>query len=339
MNRENIFLISDQLGAEDRLTFSWAYVLNTEPRLGQRVIDLVTARTGLPEAEFASAIDHPSGTQRDRPDFVLKTNTWSLVLEHKLDAGLGVRQLERYLEYAGDGRRTYLGLVAPRLMDVSPAVLRHPRYRKPKGTQHFLWQDFFPLIERSRSKLVQDFGLYLGSLGVTPWQWGRLGDPFTNPSADAALREVFREVAVRLREPGRRVVPSRRTLGIEIRKPKDGIHLLYMYASPSIEEWDARVPGRALVMNAWALRSSNRRRLPRAFGYLRGTEPRIFVDDDDRQASWPPYPHAERIYSTALAPILGRSPSGAADRITAFVERCLGHLQGRGYLVGQDRDE
>lgn len=325
------------LGREDRLTFSWAYVLSTAPGLGQRFVDLVSGRTGLPEAEFLAAIDHPEGTQRDRPDFLLKTSKWSMVLEHKLDAGLGVKQLERYLEYAGGGRRMYLGFVAPRLMDVAPAVLRHPRYRKPKGTQHFLWQDFFPLIERSKSKLAQDFGEYLGALGVTPWQWGRLGDPFTNPSAEAALREVFREVAVRLREPGRMVVPSRLTLGLEIRKPLPGIHLSYLYASPSIEEWDARVPGRALVMNAWVLRSSNRRRLPKAFGYLRGTEPRIFVDDDDRLANWPPYPHAERVFSTALPPILGRSPSGAAGRITAFVERCFGHLQGRGFLVERER--
>lgn len=335
----NIFLMDGRLGREDRLTFSWAYVLSTDPRLGQRVVDLISARTGLPAAELLSAIDHPEGTQRDRPDFLLRTSKWSMVLEHKLDAGLGVEQLERYLEYAGDGRRTYLGLVAPRLMDVAPAVLRHSRYRKPKGAQHFLWQDFFPLIERSKSKLVQDFGLYLGALGVTPWRWGRLGDPFTNPSADAALREVFREVAERLRAPGRMVVPSRRTLGIEIRKPLPGIHLSYLYASPSIEEWDARVPGRALVLNAWVLRSNNRRRLSRAYGYLRGTEPRIFVDDDDRQAKWAPHPHAERIYSTSLPPILGRSPSGAADRITTFVERCFGHLQGRGYLVGQERED
>ena len=338
MNRENIFLISDQLGAEDRLTFSWAYVLNTEPRLGQRVIDLVTARTGLPEAEFASAIDHPSGTQRDRPDFVLKTNMWTMVLEHKLEAGLGVKQLERYLEYAGDGRRTYLGLVAPRLMDVSPAVLRHPRYRKPKGTQHFLWQDFFPLIERSRSKLVQDFGLYLGSLGVTPWQWGRLGDPFTNPTADQALREVLRAVADELREPGRRVVPSRRTLGIEIRKPLPGIHLCYLHAAPSIEEWDVRVQGRALVMNAWVKRKTTRPRFGPAYGYLRGSQPRIFVSDNLARSSWNPDVYREREFMTPLGEILGRSPAGAEARILEFVNRCFGHLERRGYLVETERE-
>lgn len=335
----NIFLVDGGLRREDRLTFSWAYVLSTVPRLGQRVVDLISARTGLPDAEFVAAIDHPEGTQRDRPDFLLKTSRWSIVLEHKLDAGLGVKQLERYLEYVGDGRRTYLGLVTPQLIDVSPAVLRHPRYRRPKGGQHFLWQDFFPLIERSRSKLAQDFGLYLGALGVQPWKWGRLGDPFTNPAAESALREVLDAVAERLRMPGRQIIRSRRTLGIEIRKPLPGIHLSYLYASPSIEEWDERVPGRALVLNAWVLRPSDRRQLPRAYGYLRGTEPRIFVDDDDRPANWPPYPHAERVYSTSLPPMLGRSPTGAADRIVAFVERCFGHLQGRGYLVEEERNE
>lgn len=334
-----IFLMREGLGTEDRLTFSWAYVLNAERRVGQKVVDLVSARTGLPAAEFLSAIDHPEGTQRDRPDFVLKTNTWSMVLEHKLDAGLGVKQLERYLDYVGDGRRTYLGLVAPRLIDVAQAVLRHPRYRRPKGAKHFLWQDFYPLLERSKSKLVQDFGLYLGALGVTPWQWGRLGDPFTNPTADQALREVLRAVADELREPGRRVVPSRRTLGLEIRRPLPGVHLCYLHAAPSIEEWDARVQGRALVMNAWVKRKTTRPRFGPAHGYLRGSEPRIFVNDTLVRSSWNPDVYREREFMTPLGEILGRSPAGAEARILEFVKRCFGHLQGRGYLVEQGRDD
>lgn len=333
----NIFLMREGLGPEDRLTFSWAYVLNAERRLGQKVIDLICARTELPEAEFLAAIDHPEGTQRDRPDFLLKTSKWSMVLEHKLEAGLGVKQLERYLEYVGDGQRTYLGLVAPRLMDVTPAVLRHPRYRKPKGAQHFLWQDFFPLLERSKSELVQDFGLYLGALGVTPWQWGRLGDPFTNPVAEAALREVLDTVAERLREPGRRVVPSRRTLGFEIRKPLPGVHLCYLYATPSIEEWDERVPGRALVMNAWVKRRTTRPRFGAAYGYLRGSQPRIFVSDALVRSSWNPDVYREREFMTPLGEILGRSEVGAEARILEFVKRCLGHLQGRGYLLEEER--
>lgn len=334
----NIFLISDRLGAEDRLTCHWAYVLNTVPKLGQRVVDQICRRTGLPETEFVSAIDHPEGTQRDRPDFQIKCADWSMLFEHKLVAGLGPAQLERYLEHVTDRRRTYLALMAPRLMELPTSVLRHARYRRPKGSKHFLWQDFFPLIERSRSKLAQDFGLYLGALGVQPWQWGRLGDPFTNPSADAALREVFEQVAGRLREPGRQIIPSRTTLGFEIRKPLPHIHLSYVYASPSIEDWDERVQGRALTMSVWTMRRSNRRILRKTHGYLRGSDPRVFVDHASRQADWKPYPYHERLYMTSLPPILGRSPSGAADRITAFVKACFGHLQGRGYLVEQARE-
>ena len=101
---------------------------------------------------------------------------------------------------------TCRGLVA--LIDVAPAVLRHPRYRKPKGSRAFLSAGFYPLLERSRSKLVQDFGLYLGALGVTPWQWGRLGDPFTNPRAEAALRSLD-VVADDLRAPGRQIIRGR----------------------------------------------------------------------------------------------------------------------------------
>ena len=327
-----------RLGPEDRLTYSWAYLLNTERKIAQKVVDQISARTGLPSTDFVAAIDHPSGTQRDRPDFLLKTSKWSMVLEHKLDAELGVKQLERYLEYVGDGRRTYLGLVAPRLMDVSPAVRRHPRYRKPKGTQHFLWQDFFPLIERSKSKLVQDFGLYLESLGIKPWQWGRLGDPFTNPAADAALRELLGAVADRLRAPGRQVIPSRRTLGLEIRKPLPGVHLCYLHAASSIEEWDARLQGRTLVMNAWVKRKTTRPRFGLAYGYLRGSQPRIFVTDDLARSSWDRDLYREREFMTPLGDVLGRAPAGAEKRIADFVDRCFVHLQGKGYLVEQERE-
>lgn len=334
----NIFLMRDGLGAEDRLTFSWAYVLNTVPRLGQRVTDLMSERAGLPKTQFVRAIDHPEGTQRDRPDFLLRTREWSMVMEHKLGAGLGVKQLERYLEYVGDGRRSYLALMSPQLMEVAPEVLRHRRYRRPAGRKHFLWQDFFPLLASSRTKLATDFAAYLGAIGVKPWQWGRLGDPFTDAGADEALRTVFGDVAGRLKAPGRTVIRSPVALGLEIRKPLPGIHLSYLHASPSIEAWDARVQGRALTLSVWVMRKTNRRVLARAYGYLRGSEPRIFVDDDDRLAAWRPHPHAERVYSASLPPILGRSPAGAADRIEAFVAACLGHLQGRGGIVAQERE-
>ena len=148
---------------------------------------------------------------------------------------------------------------------------------------------------------------------------------------------MFREVAERLRAPGRQVVPSRKALGIEIREPLSGIHLSYLYASPSIEEWDSRVQGRALVLNAWVLRTGRRRKLRKVHGYLRGSEPHIVVDHDDRQATWKPNPHAERVYMTSLPPVLGRSPAGAEGRILEFLERCFEHLQGKGYLVEQVR--
>jgi hypothetical protein len=202
MRDNNIFLVDGRLKAEDRLTYSWAYVLNTVPGLGQRFADWIGDRAGLGETTFRTAIDHPAGTARDRPDFQLRCDNWSMLFEHKLYSGLGVAQLERYLEYATDGRRNYLGLVTPRLVDVSPAVVRHRRYKRPMQRKHFLWQDFFPLIQKSRGKLARDFAEYLGASGVKPWQWGSIGDPFTDRSADAALRTVCREVGDGLRAPG-----------------------------------------------------------------------------------------------------------------------------------------
>ena len=134
------------------------------------------------------------------------------------------------------------------------------------------------------------------------------------------------------------MIVSRVALGLEVRKPLPGIHLAYVHAMPSLEEWDPRVEGRALRMSVWVRRAGQRRVLSRAYGYLRGSEPRIFVDDDNRWATWNPQVWIERDYVTSLPAVLGRSPSGAADRITAFVETCFAHLQGRGHVVAQARE-
>ena len=123
-------------------------------------------------------------------------------------------------------------------------------------------------------------------------------------------------------------------MGIEIRKPLPGIHLSYLYASPSIEEWDQRVPGRAFVLSVWVMRSGNRRRLPRVYGYLRGSEPESMSMRTTACRLEAASARGESVRDGAAADSRTISNRGRS-RIKAFVERCFGHLQGRGYLVEQ----
>lgn len=339
MTTGNIFLIDPRLGPEDRLTYSWGYVLNSVPGLGQRFVDFLVERCGLPASEFKVAIDHPRGTQRDRPDFLIRCEHWDALFEHKLDSPLGVVQLERYLEHASTRGRTYLGFVAPQMHHVSSDVIGHVGYIRPKTAEHFLWQDFYPLVEASGGKLAADFAEYMGVLGVRPWRWGTLGDPLSDPTADAALRTVFAEIAASLRENGWSCRMTPTSFAMELRTPLPGIQLAYLKARQSIVESDFRIPGRVLILKIWVRRAESNPGLVPMFGYLRGSDPRTYVAPDGGRARWDPSLTADRIYSASLDEMLGQTPEGAAERITRFVETCLEHLQGRGSLVSQDRGE
>lgn len=325
----NIFLMDPRLGPEDRLTYAWAYVLNVVPGLGQRVVDHLVGISDLPPSTFEVAIEHPPGTQRDRPDMLLRSSAWDLILEHKLDAGLGERQLERYLEHAAMRDGTRLALVAQR-HGVVTAVLDHPRYLRPRRGDHLLWQDLYPLVASSTEPLAQHFAEYLGSLGLRPSGWAGHGDPFTDVGAAEALREVMGRVAERLRAPGRgtRVAPT--SFAIEVRNPLPHVALAYLVAKPSIAELDTRVGGRALILIAWVRFTSNARVLSEEAGVLAGSEPTIYVRPDERRARWDASLRGERVYSTPLDECLGDSNSTAESRVCAFVERCLAHLDGAG---------
>ena len=41
---------------------------------------------------------------------------------------------------------------------------------------------------------------------------------------------------------------------------------------------------------------------------------------------------------TSLGDVLGRAPAGAENRLVEFVERCFAYLQGKGFLVEQERE-
>ena len=87
----NIFLMDGSLGPEDRLTFSWAYVLNTDQKFAQKVVDRISARTGLPSPQ--SSLRRSIIRRALSGWLAAETSRWSMVLEHKLQAGLGVKQL------------------------------------------------------------------------------------------------------------------------------------------------------------------------------------------------------------------------------------------------------
>lgn len=333
----NVFLIPPRLGDEDRFTAYWHYLLSRTPSLGQALLNYIAKKCNRESTRFLSAHDHPGIDPLKHPDFEIEGKDYSILFEHKLTAELGPLQLEKYLSLTR-GRKRFLALVSSRHHSISPKVLAYPSYLLPQiGIPHFTWQEFSEILKKYRRiSLVAEFVEFMEITGVTFQPWGRLGDPFVNPAAEKAIRDVLQEVAKRTRRKGCMIRLSRRTIGMQYRKPLPGIHLIYYWFSPQFQTFDRRTAGRTLMASVWIKHgkrvtlSSIRPVLSDAYGYLPRTEPRIFVTDEVVKSTWDPSVFKERCYRASLAVILGKDKNAALrnilDFITAVEANLTGHL-------------
>jgi hypothetical protein len=336
----NVFLVSPRLGPEDRLTAYWHYVLDVLPGIGQAFVDHVSARSGLHKSRFLGTVDHPFGNRASRPDFLIRCRDYDLLFEHKLDSPLGPGQLERYLAVARDERKR-LALIAGRRLEVGETVRRSRWFIHPRDNgapPHFLWQDVHRIVGRFRARIARDFRKYLENLGLAKFDWGGLGDPFTREEAARELRSLYGALVPMFRGPGVSCIMGPNSLVYQIRKPFPQVHLLNVLPVASVAEWDPRVWGRVMALNVWVRRTGgrDRRLLPTAHGYIRGSSPRIFVDDDVSAASYDHTVFLERQYYVALHEVLVRSKSLSQSRLVSFVQTAVDHLKGRRALVCQD---
>lgn len=227
----NIFRIaSSSLGVEDRFTAFLHYVVDSVPGVGQDLVNVITTRSGLQQATFQSALDHPEGDAENRPDFLLRCAEFDILCEHKLDSDLGSFQLERYLELPKT-RPTYLVLISGRNHDISDEVASSDSYLRPKTSTalHFYWEDLYPAIGKHSDRLVQDFSLFMRDLGMSPsplpHEWK---DIFRSDQVAESFYELTRDMRSYFESLGGRCKadPSRR--GFQIGYPNDWIHLLYV---------------------------------------------------------------------------------------------------------------
>lgn len=86
---------------------------------------------------------------------------------HKLDALLGARQLERYLQLAP--QRTWVALIASAYQSAPAEELIDPRFLAPEGKSHFRWSDFYEAVRSQAGWLAEEFADYMKSLGMAPF--------------------------------------------------------------------------------------------------------------------------------------------------------------------------
>ena len=140
---------------EDFVTECFAAVLQADQRAAAQYWGILAKATRLRERRIRRVRTQCSMNNGSaRCDLVLDAGGAHLAVEHKLESPQGHNQLLRYL---GLSRRevTHVALVAADYQSVSTRVLKNPRYVRPfTGQDHFVWADFYPVLEQSEARGV-----------------------------------------------------------------------------------------------------------------------------------------------------------------------------------------
>jgi hypothetical protein len=175
----NLFLSTRAMtdAREDHLTEFFAAALHLFPQFRDAYYDLTLATycraNGWDPCEISSIdTQHCYDDASCRPDMLITLSNGKLIAcEHKLDAveTLGPesddrRQLERYLDLPIDG----LLFIRASWKPPGRHVLKHPKYIKPNDREHFLWRDFYPLLEASTDPFLLWIKEGFERLGFTP---------------------------------------------------------------------------------------------------------------------------------------------------------------------------
>lgn len=251
----NVFLVSPRLAAEDRFTRYWEYLLDNCPGLPQSVLDAICARTGLAQSKFVSMTDHPKGFGRgNEPDFLLTTEDFEIVCEHKLDSDLGAKQLERYVRAVSARPDCYLALIGNQAgLTISEEVRCNERYLAPSNEDcpYFLWESFYSAIKKRRERIAREFLEYMDSFGMVPWDFGEWRDPFHDIDSAKQFGELWRPVRAYFKDRRIATLQKSNPLGLEVRKPHPEVVQYYIHARKGVREFEHAFGGRGVFFRVF----------------------------------------------------------------------------------------
>ncbi len=331
----NIFLVSARKPAEDRFTSHWHYLLEHHPDLAQQIIRKITRETGIADSKLIGVVDHPKGFGTgNEPDFLFRCEDYDIVCEHKLESGLGDRQLERYCN-ACEAREkiTYLVLIANQVgLPIPEEVKAHPLYLSPSSEDcpYFLWDFFYSTVRNHGFSfgLSREFSEYMDALGMTASLFGEWGDPFHNPKSFESFREIWDPVRQLYKE--RRVTCIQRSnpLGMEVRKPLPGVTLFYLWARKGNEELEHGFAGKGFYLRVFLPSTSDSLQ---SFTGVNGEVSGSLIPIDFRSPDHPIAKICEKVlvreYGTPLSNILDGSKSDAKERLVNFIKASSQHVE------------
>jgi hypothetical protein len=164
---------------EDHLTECFAGWLDIDHPAREAYCDLVfrpyAATAGWASPQIVD-IDTQRSLSSGRPDLILTLGDGHVVaVEHKIDAieTVGVisedgEQLGQLRRYLNDPDVAAVAFVRSTLRPPGAEVLANPKYIRPPDRHHFLWRDFYPLLEASTNRYASWLRESFEADGYTP---------------------------------------------------------------------------------------------------------------------------------------------------------------------------
>jgi hypothetical protein len=170
----NLFAIGRRRRNEDQLTEMLVWLIDAVPDVGKALLALAFDDAVL-DGELNVTTQH--GIAKGRLDALLVGPTFALVVESKIDSGLGEDQIDRYLAWlaATHAHREHRGLMTLTAHPISWDIEKAGEIRV-RGSAH-LWEELHDLIEPLalapdreplESRLIEEFLEMIGEEGLIP---------------------------------------------------------------------------------------------------------------------------------------------------------------------------
>ncbi|PZU97779.1 MAG: hypothetical protein DCE90_06785 [Pseudanabaena sp.] len=341
----NIFLLPQSLSKRERFAFSWEYLLENIPDLGQELVDFMTQRAGNSSSEFIKATTYPYTTSAIQPDILLECQDFDILCEHRLESELSKHSLDDLLKSASQSNKlTYVALISnsyclidTEILESEVAVQHYLRPRDDVNTSmsYFCWQDIYALVAQSSVRLAHEFAEYMHFMDMQPWQHSVWGNLFLSPNVANRFSSNWRQV---IEYFDGLAVTSKLSgySGLEVIYPLPWLQLLYLHASRSVQHNDLLSVSPYLVATVW-VKGDERDRIKALQGVSSSFElpenPEIMVEirasvaDGLWMVKTSSRPKLAATYYTSLDRVVSANSQQMQQNMLHFVKAVFNHAQ------------
>lgn len=255
----NIFLLPPNLDKKERFAASWEYLLKNVQGLGQDFVSFLTQRSGKPRSTFIKAVSYPFFSSDIQPDILLECQDFDIICDHRIESELSEYSLATFLAIAKlQSKPTYVAVISnsyclfePEILDSEEAKLYYlqPHDDINSSMPYFCWQDIYALVAQKQHHLAYEFGEYMHSMNMQPWQHRMWGDLFLNPDVAKSFSEQWGQTIDYFE--GIAIAKQSGYSALEIIYPLPWLQLLYVYAARSVPHQDLQSVSPYLVATVW----------------------------------------------------------------------------------------